>query len=109
MQTDIILEADHTPAEVAELAQIAEGYGIRGVWTQNYANGRDAFMCLMPAAAATKKIMLGAVVISPYEMHPLKIAMRWRRSTNTPVAAAWWSSAAVGNGQGCSASSTASA
>ncbi len=74
MQTDIILEADHTPAEVAELAQIAEGYGIRGVWTQNYANGRDAFMCLMPAAAATKKIMLGAVVISPYEMHPLKIA-----------------------------------
>ena len=28
----------------------------------------------MPAAAATKKILLGAVVISPYEMHPLKIA-----------------------------------
>lgn len=74
METDIILEADVTPAQVAELAKIAEGYGIRGLWTSNYADGRDAFMCLMPAAAATKKILLGAVVISPYEMHPLKIA-----------------------------------
>jgi 5,10-methylenetetrahydromethanopterin reductase len=74
IQTDIILEADVTPAQVAELAQIAEGYGIRGIWTQNYADGRDAFMCLMPAAVATQRILLGAVVISPYEMHPLKIA-----------------------------------
>ena len=62
MEIDIILEADVTPARVAELAAIAESYGIRGLWTQNYANARDAFMCLMPAATATKKIMLGAVV-----------------------------------------------
>lgn len=74
MQTDIILEADLTPAQVAELAVMAEGYGIRGLWTSNYADGRDPFMCLMPAATATKRILLGAVVISPYEMHPLKIA-----------------------------------
>lgn len=41
METDIILEADVTPAQVAELAQLAEGYGIRGIWTQTYASGRD--------------------------------------------------------------------
>jgi 5,10-methylenetetrahydromethanopterin reductase len=74
MEIDVILEADVTPARVADLAQLAESYGIRGLWTQNYANARDAFMCLMPAATATRRIMLGAVVISPYEMHPLKIA-----------------------------------
>jgi alkanesulfonate monooxygenase SsuD/methylene tetrahydromethanopterin reductase-like flavin-dependent oxidoreductase (luciferase family) len=74
MDIDIILEADVTPAQVAELAQLAESFGIRGIWTQNYANARDAFMCLMPAATTTRKILLGAVVISPYEMHPLKIA-----------------------------------
>lgn len=74
METDVILEADVTPTQVAELAQVAEGYGIRGLWTQNFANGRDPFMSLMPAAAATRRIMLGAVVVSPYEMHPLKMA-----------------------------------
>jgi alkanesulfonate monooxygenase SsuD/methylene tetrahydromethanopterin reductase-like flavin-dependent oxidoreductase (luciferase family) len=74
MDIDIILEADVTPAQVSELAQLAERYGIRGIWTQNYSNARDAFMCLMPAATTTRKILLGAVVISPYEMHPLKIA-----------------------------------
>lgn len=74
MEIDVILEADVTPAQIAELARIAEGYGIRGLWAQNYANARDPFMCLMPAAMVTKRIMLGAVVISPYEMHPLKIA-----------------------------------
>ncbi len=74
MDIDVILEADATPAQVAELAGLAENYGIRALWTQNYSNARDAFMCLMPAATATRRIRLGAVVISPYEMHPLKIA-----------------------------------
>ena len=74
MELDIILEADLRPAEITELGLLAEKYGFRGLWAQNYARARDAFMTMVPVAAATKKIRLGVVVVSPYEMHPLKIA-----------------------------------
>jgi 5,10-methylenetetrahydromethanopterin reductase len=74
MEFDLILEADVTGNQVRELAELAEGYGFRGLWTQNYSSSRDAFMCLVPAAMATKRILLGPVVVSPYEMHPIKIA-----------------------------------
>lgn len=74
MDIDIILEPDQTPAQVAELASLAEASGIRALWHQNYVSQRDAFMTLVPAAMATTRIRLGAVVISPWEMHPLRIA-----------------------------------
>ena len=74
MEIDVILEPDRTPGEVAELAQLAERLGIRALWHQNYVSSRDPFMSLVPAAQTTERIRLGAVVVSPYEMHPLKIA-----------------------------------
>jgi 5,10-methylenetetrahydromethanopterin reductase len=74
MEFDLILEADVTGAQVRELAVLAEHYGFRGLWTQNYSSSRDAFICLVPAAMATSRIRLGPVVVSPYEMHPIKIA-----------------------------------
>ncbi len=74
MDLDIILEADLTPAQIEELCLLAEKYGFRGIWAQNYARARDAFMTLVPAAQATNKIKLGVVIVSPYEMHPTKIA-----------------------------------
>jgi 5,10-methylenetetrahydromethanopterin reductase len=74
MDVDLILEPDRTPAEIAELACLAEASGIRTVWASNYSAGRDVFMSLMPAAAATRRIGLGALVVSPWEMHPLKMA-----------------------------------
>ena len=73
MEIDIMLEPDVNPDQVSELAQLAEGYGLRALWTQNYVASRDPFMILMPAAKATQEIQLGVVVISPYEMHPMKI------------------------------------
>ena len=73
MNIDIMLEPDRSPEQVAELALLAEGYGLRALWAQNYVPARDPFMCLVPAAQATKKIRLGVVVVSPYEMHPMKI------------------------------------
>ena len=74
MEFDIILEADLTPALIEELGLLAEQYGFRGIWAQNYARARDAFMTMVPVAQATKKIKVGVVIVSPYEMHPLKIA-----------------------------------
>ncbi|MDH3513231.1 MAG: LLM class flavin-dependent oxidoreductase, partial [Gammaproteobacteria bacterium] len=71
MKLDIILEADLTPAEIKELGLLAEEYNFRAIWAQNYARARDAFMTMVPVAEATKKIGLGVVIVSPYEMHPL--------------------------------------
>jgi alkanesulfonate monooxygenase SsuD/methylene tetrahydromethanopterin reductase-like flavin-dependent oxidoreductase (luciferase family) len=74
MEIDIILEADLTPREVRELGLLAEDYGFRAIWTQNYARARDAFMIAVPLALASKRIRVGVLAVSAYEMHPLKIA-----------------------------------
>jgi len=74
MQIDIILEPDLTPAQVAEIAVAAENHGFRTLWHSNYHQNPDAFVALVPAALATRKIKLGVLAVSPYEMHPLKIA-----------------------------------
>lgn len=74
MELDIILEADLRPAEIRELGLLAEECGFRAIWAQNYARARDAFMSLVPLAEASKTIGIGVVIVSPYEMHPLKIA-----------------------------------
>jgi 5,10-methylenetetrahydromethanopterin reductase len=73
MDLDLILEANLAPAQITELGVLADGYGFRAIWAQNYARARDAFMSIVPMAMATKKIKVGVVVVSPYEMHPLKI------------------------------------
>ena len=52
----------------------AERLGIRAVWSSNYHMHYDAFLALADAARATSKILLGPLAISPWEMHPLKMA-----------------------------------
>ncbi len=74
MDIEIILEPDITPQQLAEIAVAAEGYGIRALWASNYHQHWDAFLSLVPAAQATRKILLGPLAVSPYEMHPLKLA-----------------------------------
>lgn len=73
MDLDIILEPDLTPGEVKELGLLAESFGFRALWVQNYARARDAFLTAVPLAMATERLMVGVVVVSPYELHPLKI------------------------------------
>ena len=74
MDIDIILEPDLTPAQITELGQAAEGYGIRALWTSNYFAHWDPFISLVPLAQSTERLRMGPLAVSPFEMHPLKIA-----------------------------------
>jgi 5,10-methylenetetrahydromethanopterin reductase len=74
MRVDVLLEPDQTPARLTALAQLCERHGIGTMWLQNYVACRDPFMCLVPAALATRSVGLGVCVISPWEMHPVKMA-----------------------------------
>jgi len=73
MDIDIILEADVSPQQFAELSVEAEKLGVRAMWSSNYHQNYDAFLVMAPAAAATSKIKLGALAVSPWELHPLKM------------------------------------
>ena len=74
MDIDIILEPDLTPDQVAEIGVEAERLGIRALWSSNYHFWYDAFLALAPVAAATSKLIIGPLAVSPWEMHPLKMA-----------------------------------
>lgn len=74
MDIDIILEPDVSPAGLAELAVEAEKLGIRAIWSSNFHQNWDGFLALVPAAQATSRILLGPLAVSPWELHPLKMA-----------------------------------
>lgn len=74
MNIDLILDANLTPTQLAELAVAAERGGIRTLWHPNMHACRDALVALVPAAMATSRIRLGVLAVSPFELHPVKIA-----------------------------------
>jgi len=74
MDIDIIVECDVSPQQMKELAVAAEQLGVRALWSSNYHQNWDCFLSLAPAAAATSKILLGPLAVSPWELHPLKMA-----------------------------------
>ena len=73
MDLDLILEPDLSPDAIKELGLLAERLNFRAIWAQNYSSARDAFMSLVPLAQASKQILIGVVIVCPYEMHPMKI------------------------------------
>jgi alkanesulfonate monooxygenase SsuD/methylene tetrahydromethanopterin reductase-like flavin-dependent oxidoreductase (luciferase family) len=74
MHVDVILSPDLSPGEITELGLLAERSGIHAVWASNYPSTRDPFIVLGPLAVASKTLRLGPLVITPYELHPLKIS-----------------------------------
>lgn len=73
MKVDLILDPDLSPAEVTDLGLLAERFGFNAVWTSNYPSSRDPFIALCPLAVASVRIGMGPLVITPYELHPLKM------------------------------------
>jgi alkanesulfonate monooxygenase SsuD/methylene tetrahydromethanopterin reductase-like flavin-dependent oxidoreductase (luciferase family) len=75
MDIDLVLDSHMTPSQLAELGVLAEQNGIRAVWCASYLDGRDPFTNLAEMAKATKRLRLGPIALSPYELHPFRIAM----------------------------------
>ncbi len=75
MDVDLVLDSHLSPSELKELALLAEQHGFRGVWCASYLDGRDPFTNLAEAAAATSRIQLGPIALSPWELHPFRMGM----------------------------------
>src|SRR6058998_3356819 len=71
MRVGVVLDGRRTASQVAELARLAEARGFSHVWLSGGARTKDHFVRLALAAAATSRIRLGPVALSPFEMHPV--------------------------------------
>ena len=75
MKVGIVLDGRRSASEIAELAGRAETHGFNSVWLSGGARTKDHFVRLAVAAAATSRIRLGPVALSPFEMHPVHIGL----------------------------------
>ncbi len=75
MDIDIVLDSQLPSARLTELGLLAEQHGIHAVWCASYLDGRDPFGNLAELARASSRIRLGPIALSPYELHPFRIAM----------------------------------
>src|SRR2546428_75767 len=75
MRVGVVLDGRRPAAEIAELARLAETYGLSHVWLSGGARTKDHFVRLALAAAATHRIRLGPIALSPFEMHPVHIGL----------------------------------
>jgi 5,10-methylenetetrahydromethanopterin reductase len=75
MRIDIIIESDKSAEDFTRLGKLAEDYGLGGIWVANNANGRDPFVNFTPFALQSDQIAIGPIAVSPFELHPLKMAL----------------------------------
>jgi alkanesulfonate monooxygenase SsuD/methylene tetrahydromethanopterin reductase-like flavin-dependent oxidoreductase (luciferase family) len=73
MRIHFILEPD-SPERFRDLGQLAEQLGFEAVWAPNILSARDPFLAFSLLAQESHLIRMGPVAISPFELHPLKIA-----------------------------------
>ena len=77
MEIDVILDTRASATELAELGELAEQVGIRGIWVSSLLDSRDPFTNLSVLAHRTKRIRLGPVAVNPFDTHPVRIAAAW--------------------------------
>ncbi|MBL8200087.1 MAG: LLM class flavin-dependent oxidoreductase [Chromatiales bacterium] len=73
MRIHFILEPD-SPERFRDLGRLAEQLGFDAVWAPNILSARDPFLAFSLLARESRTIRMGPVAISPFELHPLKIA-----------------------------------
>ncbi|MCC5794289.1 MAG: LLM class flavin-dependent oxidoreductase [Chromatiales bacterium] len=73
MDIQFVFEPD-SPERLRDLGLLAESLGFGAVWLPNILSARDPFLALSLLARASRRIRLGPVAISPFELHPAKIA-----------------------------------
>jgi alkanesulfonate monooxygenase SsuD/methylene tetrahydromethanopterin reductase-like flavin-dependent oxidoreductase (luciferase family) len=74
MRIDLILQPHFSADEMIKLGTLAESYGIFGVWVSNHLDGRDPFVNFVPMAERTTQLRMGPTALSPFEVHPFKMA-----------------------------------
>jgi 5,10-methylenetetrahydromethanopterin reductase len=74
VKIDVVLEAGLPAAQVEALAMQAETIGINTLWVASFPSRRDPVPALVLASRATRRIRLASLPVSPYEVHPLRIA-----------------------------------
>jgi len=74
MKIDVILESSNPPETVSKLGQLAEEQGLGGVWVSNMTDARDPFLNFAQLAMNTRRVRLGPIAVSPFELHPMKMA-----------------------------------
>jgi 5,10-methylenetetrahydromethanopterin reductase len=73
MRIHFILEPD-SPERFRQLGLLAEELGFDAVGAPNILQARDPFLAFAPLARDSRRIRLGPVAVSPFELHPAKMA-----------------------------------
>jgi alkanesulfonate monooxygenase SsuD/methylene tetrahydromethanopterin reductase-like flavin-dependent oxidoreductase (luciferase family) len=74
MQIDVILEAGLPAHRIEKLGRMAESYGVQTLWVASFPSRRDPLPALALLSRSTSRLRLGTLPVSPYEVHPLRIA-----------------------------------
>lgn len=74
MKIDVILDAGMPVVQVEELGRLADRYGINTLWGSCFASRRDPLLTMVGLARSTTRVRLGTLPVSPYEVHPLRMA-----------------------------------